>query len=238
MSILSRLGGLVHAEANSVTDSLESRNRGKLLDLSYEQLQDQLREAKAALATVVAQRITLDGKLSQAQTAVDHALANAKEALAKNREDLAREFLQQKQSAEASLASVKQSRDTVAAQEQALEDSVRQLEERVEQFGNAKDVTKAQLAASKAQVQVSQSLNGMGSKLTSAGEQLDRAQAEATAMQNQAQAMNELTQKGVLNDPLDHRSAAEKELASLRTTSSVDDELAQLKAQAGQAPTA
>ncbi len=238
MSILSRLGSLVHAEANSVTDALESRSRDKLLDLSFEQLQDQLRAAKASLATVVAQRITLDGKVSQAQAQADHAMANAKEAVGKGRDDLAKQFLQQKQAAEAEVASATQSRDAVAAQEQSLENSVRQLEERVQQFGTAKDVTKAQLAASRAQVQVAESLSGMGSKLNSAGEQLQRAQAQATAMQSQAQALNELTQKGILEDPLDHRTAAEKELDALRTTSSVDDELAALKAQtAGPAKT-
>ena len=231
MSILSRLGNLMHAEANSATNAMEDHSRSKLLDLSYEQLQDQLRAAKASLATVVAQRITLDGRVAQAQAWVDHALANAKEAVSKGRDDLAKEFLRQKQSADAELVSTTQSRDAVAAQEQSLENSVRQLEERVQQFGTAKDVTKAQLAASRAQMQVSQSLSGVGSTLSSAGEQLQRAQAQAESMQNQAKAMDELTQKGILEDPLDHRTAAERELAALRTTSSVDDELAALKAQ-------
>lgn len=233
MSLLNRISTLLQAEANSVVDKLSDPS--KEMDLSYDQMTDQLRKAQAALAQVVAQRITLDGKVREAAAKAQHAQANAKEALAKDREDLAREFLAQKQADDAAAAAAQSARDQVAAQEQALESTVQKLQARIAAYGTQKDVTKAQLTASKAQVQANQSLGGLASSINDAGSALARAQAKATSLQSQAQALQELTGKGILSDPTDTRTAAERELDGLRSTSSVDDELAALKAQIGKA---
>ena len=90
---------------------------------------------------------------------------------------------------------------------------------------------KASYAAAQAQVKVTQSMTGVGNKLGGVGDALQRAEDKMLGMRDKADAMDSLMEQGLLNDPLDKRSHADKELADLRDAHYVDAQLEQLKAE-------
>ncbi len=105
------------------------------------------------------------------------------------------------------------------------------LAARLEQFRTEKEVMKTTYTAAQAQVKVTQSLTGIGDHMSGVGDAMRRAEDKVLGMRDKADAMDGLIQSGVLTDPLDSRTAAQRELAALRATNAVDDELLQLKAE-------
>jgi phage shock protein A len=58
-----------------------------------------------------------------------------------------------------------------------------------------------------------------------------RAEDKALGMRDKADAMEGLIESGVLRDPLDNRTDTQRQLAALRATNAIDDELQALKAE-------
>lgn len=227
MGLLKKATSFIRSELNAGLDAVTDPS--KEMDLSYEDMRDQLHKAQSDLATVVAKRMELDSQISNLDEAIQKNADNAKLAVSKGRDDLARNFILTKQTSEQTKAVTVSTRDGIKKQEDALTNAVRTLKQRVESFGTTKELTKAQLSASKAQIEVSKSLSGLNGSISDAGEALQRATQKASSLQHQAEAMNSLMDSGVISDPLDSRSQAEKELAAMTGSSSVDDELAELK---------
>ena len=71
--------------------------------------------------------------------------------------------------------------------------------------------------------------------MSGVGDAMRRAEDKVSAMRDKADAMDGLIQSGVLSDPMDGRTSVQHELAALRVTSAVEDELLQLKGQATKA---
>ncbi len=63
-----------------------------------------------------------------------------------------------------------------------------------------------------------------------AGSALQRAKDRTDHLQAKAAALDSMVATGVLNDPLDSRTQVEKEMDTLRSGSTVDNELAAMKA--------
>ena len=229
MSIFKHAAEILEGRVNHFLNNAE--DPGETLDLSYEKMIANLQDTKRHLADVVTERVSLENQMAQAQKAADKADAGARMALGANREDLARAELAQKQSELQKIASLKEAHDTVAAQAQKLTDYESKLQEHIEQFRVQKEVTKSEMAAARTEVEVSASLTGVGQGMDDAGEAMRRAQERTQQMESKAAAMDGLMESGALNDPLDGRSQAEKELDKMRATGGVEDELAQLKAE-------
>ncbi len=62
---------------------------------------------------------------------------------------------------------------------------------------------------------------------------LERAEGRMLGARDKADALGSMLEQGLINDPLDKRSRTDKELAQLRDTHAVDDQLALLKAEMG-----
>jgi hypothetical protein len=89
ISLFQRAHEIVQAKANKALDAAEKPD--EMLDLSYEQMLDQLTKVRQALVAVAASRKQLELQEQQLQHTVDHLQDQAKQALAIGREDLARE---------------------------------------------------------------------------------------------------------------------------------------------------
>ena len=95
---------------------------------------------------------------------------------------------------------------------------------------------KAQYSASEAQVQISEAATGIGDHMADLGEAMQRAIDKTDQMQARASAVEELQTAGTFDDltslgpPQDD---IDRQLDQLGAKSAVDDELAQLKAEAG-----
>ena len=234
MSILGRVADLFQAKTNKLLNALEDPN--DTLDLSYEKMLTGLQETKRHLADVVAQQKSLERQIGSADGEIAGAEADARLAVQEGRDDLARAALVHRQRAQDSRTTLQSALDAIKPQVDKLADYQQRLEDRIERFRTQKDTMKASYAAAQAQVKVTQSMTGVGDKLGGVAPALQRAEDKMLGMRDKADAMDSLMQQGLLNDPLDKRSASDKELAALRDAHVVDAELARLKADMGVTP--
>ena len=116
MSLFQRAHDVLAAKANKALDAAEKPD--EMLDLSYEQMLDQLTKVRQALVSVAASRKQLELQEQQLQHSVDHLQDQAKQALAIGREDLAREALSRKAAAQAQIDPMEAQRQQLTAQPQ------------------------------------------------------------------------------------------------------------------------
>src|ERR1700732_2449277 len=155
MSLFQRAHDIVAAKANKALDAAEKPD--EMLDLSYEQMLDQITKVRQALVTIAASRKQIELQELQLQHSVDHLQDQAKAALAQGREDLAREALSRKAAAQAQIDPME------AQQEQKMEQTLQALQQRVNTFRTQKEVLKAEYTAASATSSVNESVAGISS---------------------------------------------------------------------------
>ena len=233
MTLFQRAHDILAAKANKALDAAEQP--GEMLDLSYEQMLDHLTKVRQALVTVAASRKRIELQEQQLQHSADHLQEQAKAALALGKEDLAREALQRKATAQGQIDGMESQHQQLNEEEEKLEQTLAALQERVSQFRTQKETLKAQYTAASAEASVDESVAGISSTLGDSGAALQRAQDKIATMQARAGALDELLQSGVLEDVGGDTDDIQKELDEAGSAADVDRELAALKAQIGPA---
>jgi phage shock protein A len=227
MSLFKRARDILAAKANKALDAAEKPD--EMLDLSYEQMLDQITKVRQGLVSIAASRKRIELQEQQLQHSVDHLNDQAKTALGLGREELAREALSRKAAAQAQIDEFESQHQQLTEQEEKLGQALKTLQDRVNNFRTQKDVLKAQYAAASASAGIS------AGGLDDTGEALQRAQDKIAVTQARAAAMDELLQSGVLEDVGGDTDEIQKELDDAGTAADVDRELAALKAQIAQA---
>src|SRR6185312_9316437 len=231
MTLFQRAHDIVAAKANKALDAAEKPD--EMLDLSYEQMLDQITRVRRGLVDIAASRKRLELQEQQLQHSVDHLQDQAKAALAQGREDLAREALSRKAAAQGQITEMQAQHQELADQEKKLEGALENLQKRVNNFRTQKEVLKAQYTAAQAQTSVDETAAGISSTAGDSGAALQRAQDKIANMQARAGAVDELLQSGVLEDVGGSTDDIQQELDEASTSADVDKELAALKAEIG-----
>ena len=231
MSLFQRAHDILNAKANRALDAAEKPD--EMLDLSYEQMLDQITKVRQALVTIAASRKRIELQEQQLQHSVDHLQEQAKTALSLGKEDLAREALSRKATAQAQINDMEAQHEQLAEQEEKLGQTLEALQQRVNTFRTQKEVLKAQYAAASASASVNEDVAGISSTLGDSGAALQRAQDKIATMQARAGALDELLQSGVLEDVGGSTDDIQQELDEAGATADVDRELAALKAEIG-----
>lgn len=231
MSLFQRAHDVLNAKANRALDAAEKPD--EMLDLSYEQMLDQITKVRQALVTIAASRKRIELQEQQMQHSVDHLQEQAKTALSLGKEDLAREALSRKATAEAQINDMQAQHEQLAEQEEKLGETLQALQQRVNTFRTQKEVLKAQYAAASASASVNEDVAGISSTLGDSGAALQRAQDKIATMQARAGALDELLQSGVLEDVGGSTDDIQQELDEAGANADVDRELAALKAEIG-----
>ena len=174
MSLFQRAHDIVAAKTNKALDAAEKPD--EMLDYSYEQMLDQITQVKRALVTIAASRRQIELQEQQLQHSVDHLDDQAKAALSQGREDLAREALTRKATAQQQIDPMESQRQDLNEQEQKLEQTLDALQKRVNEFRSKKEVLKAQYTAAEAESSVNADVAGISSTYGDAGAALQRAQ--------------------------------------------------------------
>ena len=224
------------SKASRALDRAE--NPTETLDYSYEQMIQQLQNVKRGVADVVTSKKRLELQTQSIEQNVVKLETQARQALAANREDLARQALERKAVAQQQLQGLDTQVQQLAAQQEQLVASQQQLEARIESFRSEKEVIKAQYSAAQAQVKIGEAATGIGKGMNDTGMAIQRARDKTEELQARASAIDELTATGALEDLGDNRTALDRELAQISATSQVDDELAKLKAEVAPAEVA
>jgi phage shock protein A len=231
MSLFQRAHEIVQAKANKALDAAEQPD--EMLDLSYQQMLDQITQVRRGLVDIAASRKQIELQEQQFQHSVDHLQGQAAAALSQGREDLAREALSRKAAAQAQIDEMEPQHQQLTEQEEKLERTLEALQKRVNDFRTQKEVLKAQYTAAKAETSVNESTAGISRDLGDSGEALQRAQDKIATMQARAGAVDELLQSGVLEDVGGDTDDIQRELDEAGSSAEVDKELAALKAQIG-----
>ena len=229
MSLFQRAHDIVAAKANKALDAAEKPD--EMLDLSYEQMLDQITQVRRGLVAIAASRKQIELQEQQLQHTADHLQDQAKAALAQGKEDLAREALSRKAATQAQIDGMEPQRQELAEQEQKLEQTLAALQKKVNDFRTKKEVLKAQYTAAQAETSVNESVAGISTTFGDSGAALQRAQDKIATMQARAGAMDELLQSGVLEDVGGDTDDIQRELDEAGSAAQVDSELAALKAQ-------
>jgi phage shock protein A len=231
MSLFQRAHDIVAAKTNKALDAAEKPD--EMLDLSYDQMLEQITRVRRGLVDIAASRKQIELQETQLQHSVDHLQDQAKAALAQGREDLAREALSRKAAAQAQIDNMEPQHQQLTEEEEKLEHALAELQQKVNNFRSQKEVLKAQYTAASAMSSVDESVAGISTSVSDSGAALERAQDKIAAMQARAGALDELLQSGVLEDVGGGGDDIQKELDEVTSSTDVDNELAALKAQLG-----
>jgi phage shock protein A len=234
--LMSRASTIAQAKFSKLLDRTE--NPGETLDYSYEQQLVQLQNVKRGIADVVTAKKRLELQDSATQQQLAKLDDQARQALKAGREDLAREALSRKAALQTQIDGLKQQEQQLADQQEKLIAGQQALATKIEAFRSQKEVIKAQYSAAEAQVKIGEAATGIGEHMTDLGLAVQRAQDKTAQMQARAAAVDELTTSGALDDFTSQGDDLDRQLAQVSQASQVDDELAKMKSELGQAPEA
>jgi phage shock protein A len=230
--LMSRASLIVKAKFSKLLNRAE--NPTETLDYSYEQMQQQLQNVKRGVADVVTAKKRLELQTQKLEQNVVTLETQARQALAANREDLARQALERKAAAQTQLQGLDTQVKQLEDQQEKLVAGQQTLQARIEGFRSTKEVLKAQYSAAEAQVKIGEAATGIGRGMEDTGMAIQRAKEKTEELQARASAIDELTTSGALEDfTAGDQTQLDRELAQISATGQVDQDLARLKAEVG-----
>lgn len=227
MGLFKRATEIAEAKVNKLLNQLEDPR--ETLDLSYEKMLSGLQEVKAHVADVVTEQKSLERQIGVAQEQVEDYEKSAKAALKMDREDLATQALERKQTALAHLQELKEAHERITVQVDRLKDAERKYQERIDSFRVQKEITKASYTAAKSEVKIGESMGGISKQLGNIGDTMKRAEDKTNEMLDRSVALQSLADEGILDDPFDKRDKTTRELDKIRQDADVQDDLERLK---------
>jgi phage shock protein A len=231
MSMFGRMNTILQSKMSKVLDKAEDPN--ETLDYSYEKQVQLLQNVRRSLADMVTSKRRLQLQHDKLQTDLARLDQQAKDALAANREDLARLALQRKVGLQGQIDNLDTQVAQLEAQQQKLTDAEQRLQTKIETFRSTKESIKAQYTASQAQVQISEAATGISEEMADVGLAVQRAQDKTEQMQARAAALDDLVETGALSDMSGGGDDIDRQLAQLGSGNEVEAQLAAMKAQLG-----
>jgi phage shock protein A len=229
--LMGRASVVVKSKFSKLLDRAE--DPGETLDYSYQKQLELLQNVKRGIADVVTARKRIELQQSQLEQSLVKLESQARDALAANREDLARQALERKAAIQQQLQGLDTQVQQLQGQQEKLVASEKQLSAKVEAFRSQKEVIKAQYSAAEAQVRIGEAATGIGEQMADTGLAIQRAKDKTEQMQARAGAIEELTSAGALEDFTGGSDDIDRQLAALGQGAQVDDELAKMKAELG-----
>lgn len=229
MGLFSRISTFFKVRANAALDKAE--DPGQVLDYSYSKQLEQLQQVKRSIADVVTAEKRLELQQTQLIDKSNQREQQARQALAANREDLARMALQEKENALVMVNGYEQQLAQLRDQKEKLLTMQRTVTARVEAFRTQKEMVKAQYSAAQAQVKINETLTGMSEDMSEVNMAMQRAQDKVLGMQARAEATEALIESDELQalPGPGNESMLDRELRKISTEQNIDAQLEALK---------
>src|SRR5947208_13110441 len=192
--LMSRTMMIIKAKFSALLNRAENPN--ETLDYSYEKQLESLQNVKRGIADVVTAKKRLQLQTTQLEQNVVKLETQARQALAANREDLARAALERKSGMQQQLQQLDGQVQQLDDQQQKLVANEQALSAKIEQFRSQKEVIKAQYSAAEAQVRIGEAATGIGREMEDTGLAIDRAKDKTDQLQVRASASDELGSGG------------------------------------------
>ena len=233
--IFERIALMFKTKAHKTLDKYEDPR--ETLDYSYERQLELLRKVRRGVADVATSRKRVELQAQKMSSEIDR--YTAQRALESNREDLAREALTRKSGLSAQLQDLQNQHAALQAEEEKLVRASTRLQAKVDAFRTRKETIKATYSAAEAQTRINEAFTGISEEMSDVGMAIQRAEDKTLQLQARASAVDELLETGALEDPSGMvGNDLDRELDALASGSSVESELAAMKAQlsGGSAP--
>ena len=230
MGLMQRLSTVLKAKASKTLDKAEDPR--ETLDYSYERQLELLTKVRRGVADVATSRKRLELQAAQLKASADKLEGQARQAMAANREDLAREALSRRAGIAAQLEGLEAQHAQLNVEEQKLITAQQRLQAKVEAFRTRKETIKATYTAAEAQSKIGEAVSGISEEMGDVGLAVQRAEDKTAQMQARAGAIDELLASGALEDATATPGGdIQAELDRVSATSGVDAELARMKAE-------
>ncbi len=235
MGLMNRIYTVIRQKLNIILDKHEDPRQS--LDYSYLKQAEMLNKLRRDTAEVLTAKKRLEMQKMRLWDNIRTLDEQARRAVDSNREDLAKLALERKNANLLQAQGLDKQITEMQAEQQKLEDTERRLSTKVEEFKSKKEVIKAQYSAAEAQVRIKENVTGISEEMTDVGMAMSRAEDKTEKMKAKAQALDEMIDSGVLTDYTStsatngNANDIEGELQKMTVKSSVDEELAKLKAE-------
>lgn len=219
MGIFNRIADIFKANVNDALDRAEDPE--KMIKQMVIEMEESVNKTTLSVAQAIANEKGLQRKLEKAKKDSQEWEQKAMQALQAGREDLAKAALEKKSIAERNVNDL----TPIHAQAQETANKLRKqldsLKVKLDEAKSRQSTLIARSQAAKAQKQISQSLNGVGSD---AFGKFDKFEGKIEKLESEAEAYEELS---------DGSTNLDDEFKQLGTSTSVDGDLAALKAKMG-----
>ena len=231
MGLFARMETVVKSKMNKILNRMEDPR--ETLDYSYEKQLELLQNVKRGVVEVTTSKRRLQLQREKLTLNIDKLEGQAKDSIAVNREDLARQALERKSALIQQVNGIDKEIAELENQEEKLIAAEKRLSTKVEIFRTRKESVKAQYSAAEAQVKINESITGISEEMADVGLSLERAENKTEEMKARANAIDDLMESGTLQDLTGSKDDIDRELAKISAQSNVESELARLKAEAG-----
>jgi phage shock protein A len=228
MGVMKRVSLVFKAKANKALDKMEDPR--ETLDYSYQRQLELLTKVRRGVADVATSRKRVELQMNQLQQQANKLQDQARKALSMGREDLAREALTRKASAQSQLDELQVQYAQLQGEEEKLTLASQRLQAKVDAFRTRKETIKATYTAAEAQTRINEAFTGISEEMGDVGMAIQRAEDKTAQMQARAGAIDELMASGALDDAVGgKRDDIQSELDIMSANSDVERELAMLK---------
>ena len=224
MSILSRFKDIIAADINALLDKAE--DPAKMIDQYLLNAKEDLAQVKKETAAVMAEEARAKRVLDDAKAGVQKYEDLAKKALLAGNEGDARVFIARKQELEQNLTMAQKTFDVATANADKMRQMYEKLSNDVQNLQQRRANIKATVAVAKTQERINEATASANAAHGSIAA-FDRMEEKAQEMLDKANAEAEL------NGAVDSATTSLEEKYGAGSVSSVDDELAALKADLG-----
>ena len=224
MSILTRFSNIIKANINDLLDKAE--DPAKMIDQYLRNAMEDYAEVKKETASVIAEETRCQRIVDKAKADIQKYDELAKKALRANNDEDAKVFIAEKQKAESQLAGVEKAYQVAHENAQKMRQMHDKLKSDIEQLQTRRANIKATMSVAKTQERINaaaDALNGAHGSIAA----FDRMEDKAAEMLDKATAVASLDQP----DESDADRLAEK--YGKGSVTSVDEELARMKAEMG-----
>jgi len=228
MGFLDRMSTVVQAKMEKFMGRMEDPR--ETLDLSYEKQLKLLQDVKRGVAEVTTSKKRMEMQKAKLQMNLDKLDSQARDALQAGREDLAKKALENKAALQGQSEHLDRQIADLTEQQQKLVAAESRLATKVESFRTRKESIKAQYSAAEAQVRITESVTGISEEMADVGMAVQKAEEKTENMKARSAALDDLLESGTLTDYTGGDELG-REIAQAKAKSSVDDELARMKAE-------
>ena len=222
MGIFKRIADLFRSNANAALDKMEDAE--KMLKQMVLDMEESINKATVAIAKAIANEKSLEKKITAAQADSKEWEGKARQALAANREDLARQALERKAVADKNLVDLQPLYLQARESSIKLREQLNQLKAKLDEAKSRQGTLIARSQAAKATKEINKSLSGIG---TDAFANFDKYEEKIMNLEAEASAYEQLAGEN---------SSLEAEFKKLSSNSDVDANLLELKKSMGMLP--